>query len=158
MGITIVIITHEMSVVETTCSHVAIIDNGTLAESGKVEDIFSHPESDAARRLIFRKSGAAAPVIGKRTIRIVFDGKSADEPVIANLIMECGVAVNIAGANTRDIGGKAFGEMILQLPEEKVQQEKVIYYLQTHGLSVNDVSDLSLRDPEEIWREGGNDQ
>ena len=146
MGITIVIITHEMSVVETTCTHVAIIDQGTLAESGKVEDIFSHPESEAARKLIFRKSGAAAPKLGERTIRVVFDGAGADEPIISNLVMECGVAVNITAANTRTINGQVFGEMVLQLPEEAAQQEKAIYYLKTHGVKVNDVSDLSGKD------------
>ena len=142
MGITVVIITHEMSVVESICSHVAIIDNGELAEHGTVEEIFSHPKSLAAQKLIFRKSGADSANLGDRLIRIVFEGNASSEPVIASLVLECHVSVNIMYADTRDVNGKAFGQMILQLPEDKLQQEKAIYYLQSKGLRVEEVSDL----------------
>lgn len=120
-GITIVIITHEMSVVESICSHVAIIDDGQLAEVGTVEKVFTQPESRTAKRIIYQKSGGNQAALGKRCIRVVFDGKSSYEPVISNLIMECKIAVNIMFADTKDIDGKAYGHMILQLPEDKLQ-------------------------------------
>ena len=88
-GITIVIITHEMSVVESICSHVAIIDDGQLAEVGTVEKVFTQPESRTAKRIIYQKSAGGQAALGKRCIRVVFDGKSSYEPVISNLIMEC---------------------------------------------------------------------
>ena len=91
-GITIVIITHEMSVVESICSHVAIIDDGQLAEVGTVEKVFTQPESRTAKRIIYQKSGGNQAALGKRCIRVVFDGKSSYEPVISNLIMECKIA------------------------------------------------------------------
>ncbi|MBR5301273.1 MAG: ATP-binding cassette domain-containing protein [Clostridia bacterium] len=140
MGITIVIITHEMSVVESVCTHVAIIDNGNLVENGTVEDVFSQPKSDAAKKLIFRKAGAGMNSIGERMIRIVFEGNASTDPVIASLVMECHIAVNIMYADTRDVNGKAFGQMILQLPEDRLQQEKAIYYLQSKGLRVEEVN------------------
>ena len=140
LGITIVIITHEMSVVESICTHVAIIDNGSLAEHGTVESVFSQPKSKAAKKLIFRKTGADGGIIGDRMIRIVFEGNASSEPVIASLVLECHVSVNIMYADTRDVGGKAFGQMILQLPEDKLQQEKIIYYLQSKGLRVEEVN------------------
>ena len=140
MGITIVIITHEMSVVESTCTHVAIIDDGRLAECGTVESVFSHPQSDAAKKLIFRTAGADGGAMGERMIRIVFEGNSADEPVISDLAMQCHVAVNIRYADTREVRGKLFGQMILQLPEDHLQQEKAIYYLQNKGLRVEEVN------------------
>ena len=140
MGITIVIITHEMSVVESTCTHVAIIDDGRLAECGTVESVFSHPQSDAAKKLIFRTAGADGGAMGERMIRIVFEGNSADEPVISDLAMQCHVAVNIRYADTREVSGKMFGQMILQLPEDHLQQEKAIYYLQNKGLRVEEVN------------------
>ena len=140
MGITIVIITHEMSVVESVCTHVAIIDNGDLVENGTVEDVFSQPKSSAAKKLIFRKAGADMGSMGDRMIRIVFEGNASSDPVIASLVMECHIAVNIMYADTRDVNGKAFGQMILQLPEDKLQQEKAIYYLQSKGLHVEEVS------------------
>ena len=139
LGITIVIITHEMSVVESICTHVAIIDDGQLAESGTVESVFSQPKTKAAKKLIFRKSGADSGILGERLIRIVFEGNASSEPIIADLVMECRVSVNIMYADTRDVGGKAFGQMVLQLPEDKLQQEKIIYYLQSRKLRVEEV-------------------
>ena len=141
LGITIVIITHEMSVVESICTHVAIIDDGQLAESGTVESVFSQPKTKAARKLIFRKSGADSGLLGERLIRIVFEGNASSEPIIADLVMECRVSVNIMYADTRDVGGKAFGQMVLQLPEDKLQQEKIIFYLQSRKLRVEEVDE-----------------
>ena len=141
MGITIVIITHEMSVVESTCTHVAIIDDGLLAECGTVESVFSQPKSAAAKKLIFRTTGADSGAMGERMIRIVFEGSSADEPTISDLAMQCHVAVNIRYADTREVSGKLFGQMILQLPEDHLQQEKAIYFLQNKGLRVEEVTD-----------------
>ena len=140
MGITIVIITHEMSVVESTCTHVAIIDDGQLAECGTVESVFSQPKSTAAKKLIFRTTGADSGAMGERMIRIVFEGSSADEPTISDLAMQCHVAVNIRYADTREVSGKLFGQMILQLPEDHLQQEKAIYFLQNKGLRVEEVT------------------
>ena len=141
MGITIVIITHEMSVVESTCTHVAIIDDGRLAECGTVESVFSQPKSAAAKKLIFRTTGADSGAMGERMIRIVFEGSSADEPTISDLAMQCHVAVNIRYADTREVSGKLFGQMILQLPEDHLQQEKAIYFLQNKGLRIEEVTD-----------------
>ncbi len=141
MSITIVIITHEMSVVESTCTHVAIIDDGRLAECGTVESVFSQPKSAAAKKLIFRTTGADSGAMGERMIRIVFEGSSADEPTISDLAMQCHVAVNIRYADTREVSGKLFGQMILQLPEDHLQQEKAIYFLQNKGLRVEEVTD-----------------
>ena len=141
LGITIVIITHEMSVVESTCTHVAIIDDGQLAETGKVEDVFTHPKSKAARRLIFRKTATDTNLLGDRLIRVVFEGQETREPVIAELVLECRTPVSIHYADTRDVNGKTFGHMIFQLPEEKLQQEKIIFYLKNKGLRVEEVTD-----------------
>ena len=129
-----------MSVVESICSHVAIIDDGALAEVGTVEQVFSQPKSKAAKKLIFRKAGADTGVMGDRMIRIVFEGTASNEPYIASLILECHVSVNIMYADTRDVGGKTFGQMILQLPEDHLQQDKIIYYLRNKGLRVEEVS------------------
>ncbi len=141
MGITIVIITHEMTVVETVCTKVAIIDNGTLAETGLVEEVFSHPKTAAARRLIFRNAGSAENLMGERMIRVVFDGMQADLPVVAEMISQCHVLVNIHYADTRNVGGRIFGQMVLQLPEDHLQQEKAIWFLRDNGLTVEEVRD-----------------
>ncbi len=140
LGITIVIITHEMSVVESTCTHVAIIDDGELAETGTVEEVFTQPKSKAAKKLIFRKNGADTGLLGDRLIRVVFEGQEETcEPIIANLVLECRVLINIQLADVRTVNGKVFGHMIFQLPEDHLQQEKIIYYLKNKGLRVEEV-------------------
>ncbi len=133
-GITIVIITHEMTVVREICSHVAIIDEGVLAEQGAVEDVFSHPKSKAAKKLVFMINRSTPLMDGRRCIRITFSENSSFEPVIANMVLEYNAPVNILLADTQDIGGIAHGQMILQLPEDEAIQEKMITYLKNRGL------------------------
>ena len=139
-GITIVIITHEMAVVQEICTHVAIIDSGSLAETGTVEEVFSRPKSDAAKKLVFQGDGNRYEEMqGKRCIRIVFKSNSSFEPVIANMVLACKAPVNILLADTKDIGGVAHGQMILQLPEETVAAEKMIQYLKERNLEVEEL-------------------
>ena len=140
-GITIVIITHEMAVVQEICSHVAIIDAGELAEHGTVEEVFSRPQSAAARKLVFMVDPKAKEMSGKRCIRIVFTENSSFEPVIANMVLECKAPVNILLADTKDIGGIAHGQMILQLPEDEMAANKMIHYLQERKLEVEELKD-----------------
>lgn len=139
LGITIVIITHEMTVVQEICSHVAIIDAGELAEYGTVEEVFSSPKSPAARKLVFMVSQKAEKMRGKRCIRIVFKENSSFEPVIANMVLECKAPVNILMADTKDIGGTAHGQMILQLPEDGNIANKMIHYLEERKLAVEEL-------------------
>ncbi len=138
-GITIVVITHEMSVIEQICQRVAIINDSRIVESGAVEEIFSRPKSAAARRLVYAEDRQLEPVAGKRCCRIVFDGSSSYEPVVAGMVLEFGQAVNIMFADTRDIDGKAFGQMVLQLPDRGVVAGGMIKYLRVKGLTVEEV-------------------
>ena len=147
-GITIVIITHQMSVVETICNKVAIIDNGDLVETGYVADVFANPKSNAARKLSF--GGAEDEMLsGKhvdkipekgKTVRIVFSENSSFEPVVADLILQFNVPVNILYANTRDVGGIAKGDMVITLPEDRHLQIDMIEFLKKKGLDVQEVS------------------
>lgn len=145
LGITIVIITHEMAVVEEICDYVAIVDNGSLAEQGAVEEVFSNPKTEAAKKLVYHNNTPVLEMKGKRCIRIVFDGKSSYEPVVANMVLECKAQVNILFAETRDIKGKAFGEMVLQLPEDNLLADKIIYYLKNKNVLVEELIDYVER-------------
>ncbi len=140
-GITIVVITHEMAVVQEICTHVAIIDKGILAEQGTVEEIFQSPKSREAKRLIYQGYEKVAEMKGKRCVRIVFHENSSFEPVIGNMVLAFKAPVNILYANTRDIKGVAKGEMILQLPEDTDLGDKMIAYLKNAKLSVEELKD-----------------
>lgn len=138
--LTIVIITHEMSVVEKICDRVAIIDDGILAEIGDVKDVFRTPKSKAARKLVFPSNPFEPSRADGRLIRIVFDGLAASEPFIANLVETTGKKVNILSANTRSVGGIGYGQMVLELPEEKEDQEIIVDYFRGSGLIVSEVN------------------
>ena len=140
-GITIVIITHSMEAVQEICTRVAIIDAGVLAESGTVEEVFASPKSKAAKRLVFQGERKVALMKSKRCVRIVFTENSSFEPVIANMVLECRASVNILLADTKDIGGIARGQMVLQLSEDEQTAEKMIAYLKERNLAVEELTD-----------------
>ncbi len=137
--LTIVIITHEMSVVEKICERVAIIDKGELAEVGEVQEIFRSPKSDAARKLVFPGNPFDPSGKDSRLIRLVFDGLAASRPFIAELVEKTGSKVNILSANTKSVGGIGYGQMVIELPEGKEEQENIIRFFKDGGLSVQEV-------------------
>ena len=139
MGVTIIVITHEMKVVEQICTKVAVLDHGAVAETGPVKDVFLAPQSQIARELILPKSAAVAEVSGGPTLRLVFDGHATSEPVIANLALECHTAVNILSADTKDIGGKSYGQMLLQLPGDEASCVRIRNYLTGRGITFEEV-------------------
>lgn len=130
LGVTVVVITHQMSVIEEICSRVAILDGGVMAEQGNVQDIFSNPSTDAARRLVYPGGVRVEQVpASSRAVRISFNGGTVYQPLIASLAIDCGVKVNILGADTRNINGHAFGTMLLSLPEDPNDAAKALSYI-----------------------------
>ena len=130
LGVTVVVITHQMSVIEEICSRVAILDGGVVAEQGKVEDIFSNPHTDAARRLVYPGGVSLAQYpAGTHAVRVAFNGGTAYQPLIASLAIDLGVKVNILGADTRNIEGRAFGTMLLGLPDDPNEAAKALSYI-----------------------------
>ena len=132
LGITVIIITHQMSVVEQICTRVAILDGGVVAEEGAVSDVFSSPKSEAAKRLVYPE-GYQNPVMSGEdgaVIRVVFNGANATEtPLIAKMAMEENIAASILSASTRSIGDKAYGNMLLGISGGKEQTQKALDYL-----------------------------
>jgi len=142
LGITVVIITHEMAVVEEICSHVAILDHGHMVETGTVQEVFSNPKTDAGRRLVYPDGVVLDKLPAARVVRIAFNGGSSYEPLIASLAIDCGVKVNILGADTRNIDGQAFGTMLLGLPEDGGEAAKAMQYLKSQSnVTVEEVQD-----------------
>ncbi|MGM9657823.1 MAG: methionine ABC transporter ATP-binding protein [Eubacteriales bacterium] len=133
-GVTMIIITHEMRVIEQICNKVAVIDSSRIAESGYVKDIFLSPQSRAAKNLILPTTDSVDSMTKGAVLRVVFDGLNASEPIISNLSLECHAAVNIVAANTRAVGGVCYGQMLLRLPEEETAAARVKSYLSSRGI------------------------
>lgn len=138
-GITVIIITHEMKVIESTCDRLAIIDEARIAETGKVADVFANPKSKIGKRLILGEVILKDRLTKGRKIRITFDGKSSYEPVVSNMILSAKVAVNILHASTDDVKGTAMGQMLIQLSDEDNAFEKVTSYLNKAGVTYEEV-------------------
>jgi D-methionine transport system ATP-binding protein len=138
-GITVIVITHEMAVIEAICDRVAIIDQSHIAESGSVSEIFAEPKSKIGRQLILGDAVRHEEFGNSRKIRIIFDGRSSFEPVIANMILSCRLPVNIIYASTKDIGGTARGQMVIQLPEEEADAERLLSYLRVKKVTFEEV-------------------
>ena len=139
LGITIVIITHEMKVIEEICNRVAIIDKSRIAEVGSVEEVFTRPKTAAAKRLVFPEEHSIEMVPGKRCCRIVFNGNSSFEPIIAGMVLDFRQPVNILFADTKNIDGKAFGQMVIQLPDNELTASRMMEYLRAKNLTVEEV-------------------
>lgn len=139
LGVTVIVITHEMSVIEKICNRVAIIDNHEIAEVATVMDLFSNPQTAIAKHLVYPERVIEDLSFSNEALRIVFNGISSYEPVIANMVLECKTPVNIMFADTRNVDGKAIGQMIIQLPSDKVLAGKMKHYLSTQDVVVEEV-------------------
>lgn len=139
MGITVIVITHEMKVIESICDRVAIIENSKIAEAGKVEEIFSNPKSDIGKKLILGDVLQSKEIISGVKLRIEFDGRSSFEPVLSNMILSCGIPVNILYAQTRDINGAAVGHMIIQVSKSE-ETLKIKRYLDGIGMIYHELN------------------
>ena len=138
---TVVIITHEMRVVEQICGSVAILDQGRVQETGPVSEVFSNPQSAAGRRLVLPEGEKIHILPANRLVRLVFNGASAAEPIISTLAIEQGIRLNILSADTRSIGEKTFGNMVLGLPEDETEAARALLYLrELSGVSAEEVT------------------
>ena len=138
MGITVVLITHEMAVIRQICNKVAILDGGKLAEEGSVDEVFMHTKSAAGRRL-FGILPDQEEVPPQPAIRIVFDGSTAGQPIISKLVKDLGMEVNILSADVRQLNGKSFGQMMIARPEDPTDVKRVMEYLRDASMTVEEV-------------------
>ena len=142
LGITVVVITHQMSVVEEICNRVAILDQGTVVEEGDVQEIFSHPKSAAARRLVYPAGATRTETMdGYTTVRVAFNGtQTTDKPLVASLAIECSALVSILAADTRIVNGQTLGSMLLALPNDE-NREKALDYIKNYpGITYEEVN------------------
>ena len=133
-GITVIVITHQMSVVQEICNRVAILENGVVVEEGDVGRVFSRPKAAATRALVFPEmNGGEAPQTGSgygQLLRLIFEGAiTTNKPLIASMAMECGIAANILGASTRTVGKREYGYMLLEIPGGPDELARALKYI-----------------------------
>ena len=139
MHITVIVITHQMSVVQEICNRVAILENGQVVEEGEVSEVFSNPRADATRSLIYPEMTEGVMMFSKggQRVRVIFNG-AVTEPLIAKMAMECSIAASIIGASTRSVGDRAYGYMLLDIPGGPENLAKAIRFL-------NSVPDIKVQ-------------
>ncbi len=160
LGITVIIITHQMSVVESVCNRVAILDRGVVVEEGSVADIFANPQSDAAKRLVYPetadKSGKPSDDeerfrrvghTGERVLRVVFNGsRTADKPLITSMAVDTGITANILYASTRIIEERVTGTILLGIPDsDDTFQTAYAYLTSDPAITVTEISQEHLK-------------
>lgn len=116
LGLTIVIITHQMSVIERIADRVAVMDQAQLVELASLEEIFYAPKSQMAKQLIYPEDALLEEAAGEELVRLVFDGSKVDHPIISDLSLHTGGLINILSANSRIVDGKTVGQMLIRLP------------------------------------------
>ena len=139
MGVTIVIITHEMKVIDQICDRVAVIDQSHIAEEEKVSEVFTNPQSEIARDLIIPRERTVLETEGGKRLRLKFNGETTSGPHIAEMILACQAPVSILMANTRELEGVIYGYTIIELPTDRYQAEKIIVWLNCNGIPYEEV-------------------
>ena len=126
---------NQMKVIDAICHRVAVIDRSHIAEEGPVSEVFVNPQSAIAQELILQKDRRAPNVFSGDRIRIVFDEHTANKPVISDLVLACQAPVNIIFADTRQVGGIVYGHMIVQLPQDERQRDKITAWLHANNIT-----------------------
>lgn len=145
LGLTILLITHEMAVVRDIGTHVAVIENGQIVEAGETYDVFSRPQHATTRSFLTGVTGVAVPhfIADRMTaqprsaddeavVQITFVGPHATDPMLARLTTDLGISVNILAGAIEEIGNKPFGSLIVGLPAPRAAQARA--FLEQHGL------------------------
>lgn len=139
LGVTIVVITHEMKVIDQICNKVAIIDKSHIEEMGKVSDVFANPQSEIGKELILPNVQVLEKIISDKKIKLTFDSVSTYEPIVSNMILESGVPVNILSADVNEMNGYVYGQMTIRVPEDEKQYKKIVSYLKKHNITYKEV-------------------
>lgn len=133
LGLTILLITHEMEVVKQICDHVAILEDGRVVEQGSISDLIADPGS-LLSQAFFPPIEEAHTSTDATWAAITFIGESADEPMLTSLVRKFNVDVNILGGSIQSIGGQRVGQLQVELKGE--QTPEAIAHLRGQGLRV----------------------
>lgn len=148
LGITIVLITHEMSVVQQICHRIAVIEDGKVVEAGDVYDIFSNPKTALTKEFVETVHGLSLPdrLLEKRTgpiVQITFRGESAEEGIIAKTLDKYPVAINILHGQITYIQDKPLGTLIVEINGDKQQIKDAVQYIESQTKNLEVLADVA---------------
>jgi D-methionine transport system ATP-binding protein len=147
LGLTVLLITHEMEVVKEIATDVAVIDKGKIVEQGRTFDVFTRPQHETTRLLLSSAIGAKLPewirstlkteaAAGDRVlVRLVFFGATAFQPLTARLVAEIGADVNILAGTIEEIAGEPYGSLVVSYPADADTVERANRFYAETGLS-----------------------
>lgn len=138
LGLTIIMISHQIQAIESICTKVAILDHTKIVEEGDMADVFLNPKTEIARQLIY-SNHVKTMFDSKKMVRLMFNG-NLDEPIIANIVQDCSILVSIVYADTKVIDGKMYGQVVIKLPAEEKDTQKLEKYLNLHAVHYEEVS------------------
>jgi D-methionine transport system ATP-binding protein len=143
LGLTILIISHQMSVLEDICNKVAIIDHAQIVEEGLLSDVFLNPQTPIAKKLIYA-GHVSTQLDNEHLIRLLFNG-DVDSPLISSIVEDCGILVSIYFADTKVLEDRVYGQLILKLPTYQKDIAKLEKYLTLKGVAYKEVTLNELR-------------
>ncbi len=146
-GITILLITHEMHVIQKICDQVAVMENGQIVEQGNVIDLYSNPKHPTTKKFIdsMFTNTIPAPVVNDLSakgpiVKLSFVGHSTGKPALANVVKKFNVYTNILAGNIVQLKNEPYGRMIVHIEGDEVETKKAIASLKDEGVKVEEVS------------------
>lgn len=137
LGLTIIMISHQMNAIEYICNKVAIISKAKIIEEGNISDVFLAPKADISKSLIYANH-VHTKLSNHRLVRILFDG-DVDEPLLSNVVQDCQIIVSIVYADTKVVDNKAYGQTIIKRPKDEKDAQKLFKYLSLKGVKYEEV-------------------
>ncbi len=137
LKLTIIMISHQMNVIERICHKVAILDKSQIIENGSAQDIFLSPKTDVGKKMVYA-GHLNTELNDEKLIKIKFNGE-IDTPIVANIICDCNVIVSIIYADSKVVEGRVYGQIIFKMPKDEREVKKVERYLQLKNVSFEEV-------------------
>ena len=155
LGVTILLITHEMEVVKEICDRVGVIEAGRIIEQGATYDVITRPKTETARSFLGTLTGRALPPLlagrllpsaagaSRAVLRLLFTGERAEEPTIARLSRRFGTDVAILQAQVDEIAGRPFGSITIALDAAHADDEALATFFAEAGVTVERIGHVA---------------
>ncbi len=143
LGLTIIMISHQMNVIEKICNKVAIIDNAMIVENGNAQDIFLFPKTEISKKIIY-SGHINTNLDDSKFLKLIFNGE-IDTPIIANIIQDCNIVLSVIYADSKVVNDRIYGQLIFKMPKASADVIKLKKYLDLQGINYKEVDQNELR-------------